>query len=79
MAVRNLSTQFLDIWAKLTTLQKVAIGAASGCCTVTSAVLLSLILGRVLLTFHQYPQVLFSRAVLNPYIPQLVLIIDIKD
>ncbi len=29
MAVRNLSTQFLDIWAKLTTLQKVAIGAAS--------------------------------------------------
>lgn len=29
MAVRNLSTQFLDIWAKLTTLQKVAIGAAT--------------------------------------------------
>ena len=29
MAVRNLSTQFLDIWAKLTTLQKAAIGAAT--------------------------------------------------
>lgn len=29
MAVRDLSTQFLDIWSKLTSLQKVAIGAAT--------------------------------------------------
>ena len=28
----------------------------------------------VQLAIHQYPQVLFSRAVLNTYIPQLVLI-----
>lgn len=29
MAVRDLSTQFLDIWSKLTSLQRVAIGAAT--------------------------------------------------
>ena len=32
------------------------------------------LLDHVELAIHQYPQVLFSRAVLPPYIPQLVLI-----
>ena len=43
MAVRNLSTQFLDIWAKLTTLQKVAIGAASVAVIAAVTVLLLLL------------------------------------
>ena len=34
-------------------------------------------LAHVQIAIHQYPQVLFSRAVLNPYIPQLVLIVGV--
>jgi len=35
----------------------------------------STVLTHVQLVIHQYPQVLFSRTVLYPYIPQLVLIV----
>ena len=34
-------------------------------------------LAHVQLAIYQYPQVLFSRAALNPYIPQLVLIVGV--
>ena len=35
------------------------------------------LLAHVQLLIHQYPQVFFSRAVLNPYIPRLVLIVGV--
>ena len=34
-------------------------------------------LAHVQLAIHQYPQILFSRAVLYPYIPQFVLIVGV--
>ena len=37
----------------------------------------SISLALVLLTIHKYPQLLYSRAVLNPFIPQLVLIAEV--
>ena len=37
------------------------------------------LLAYVQLPIHQYPQVLFSRAALNPFIPQLVLVMGVAS
>jgi len=39
----------------------------------------STLLAHVQLPIHQYPQVFFSRAALNPFIPQLVFAMDIAS
>ena len=35
------------------------------------------VLAHALFSIHQYPQVFFSRAVFSPFIPQLVLVVDV--
>ena len=37
------------------------------------------LLAHVQLPIHQYSQVFFSRAALNPFIPQLVLVVDVTS
>jgi len=37
------------------------------------------LLAHVQLPIHQYPQVIFSRAMLNPFIPQVVLVADVTE
>ena len=37
------------------------------------------VLAHVQLPIHQYPQVVFCKAALNPFIPQLVLVVDVTS
>ena len=38
-----------------------------------------MLLTHVQLAIHQYPQVFFDRATLNPFIPQLVLVVRVAS